>query len=375
MTLCPVESQPLLDVRIRKSSQATELYITARPKASADVAATAQGLFAAAAAILQEHDAAILQERVFATPQAMPALASARRAARGDLADGVEPTWLVVPPCEAGAISGLTVHAVAGRGRPEPVVLDGVACGRRLMMGDQTLLVGCNLQSTADGAPADQAAAMLARAEALLAAAGGHLRDVARTWMWLGDILDWYGDFNRVRNGLFEARGLRRPDRGGEMPASTGIGIGPAGGRCCTMDFVALPGGPRPRFLLAGGRQGSASSYGSAFSRAATARTPAGQTTFVSGTAAIDAAGETTCVGDAAGQIADTLACLEAVLADAGCASDDVVQAIVYCKTPHVERVFREQFADFAMPHVLAVADVCRDNLLFEVEATAMARG
>ena len=190
--------------------------------------------------------------------------------------------------------------------------------------------------------------------------------------MWLGSILDWYGDFNRVRSEVFTARGLLRPDATGNLPASTGIGIGPAGRQRLRDGLRATLGASRPRFLLGASRQGPASKYGSAFSRAAVAETPAGKTVYVSGTAAIDAAGQTTHVDDPRGQIEDTIENVRSVLRDAGACEQDVVQAIVYCKNEQVEQLFRQEWGDLPMPYILAIADVCRENLLFEIEVTAM---
>jgi enamine deaminase RidA (YjgF/YER057c/UK114 family) len=90
---------------------------------------------------------------------------------------------------------------------------------------------------------------------------------------------------------------------------------------------------------------------------------------YVSGTAAIDPSGATVHVGDAAGQIAVTVENVRAVFRDMGCGDSDVVQAIVYSKTPEVERVFLQQYGKLGWPLVSVIADVCRDDLLFEVEA------
>lgn len=369
-----IADQPLLDVHKRSAGGATELYITARPHQAGNTESQAGALMAAVAGVLSEHKAAIIQERIFAAPAAMDTLSQARRGAFNGLCDGVEPTYLCVPAGDCGPISGIQVHAVCGCRKPEVVTLDDQALGRLFTCGGRSYLGGCNIQADAAGSPAAQAREMLEKAEALLARAGGRLSNVARTWMWLQDILDWYGEFNTVRNELFLSRGLLRADAGGNMPASTGIGIGPAGRNTCAMDFIAVLGNQRPEFLLAASKQGAASKYGSAFSRAAIMPTPAGKTIYVSGTAAIDASGATTHLDDARGQIADTLANVYAVLADAGSGKEDIVQAIVYCKTPQVEQVFRQEFGDVPFPHVVAIADVCRSNLLFEVEATAMSR-
>ena len=119
---------------------------------------------------------------------------------------------------------------------------------------------------------------MLEKSEAVLKSAGIDLFAVPRTWMWLGDILEWYDDFNSVRNQFFTERGLLGAT-GVKMPASTGIGIGPNNGAICAMDLTAVI---EPKnalgYLDVGGKQESAYDYGSAFSRASEAVSPAGKT-------------------------------------------------------------------------------------------------
>ena len=372
MTSCEVNAGPSVDVRVSRSGPVAELFVSVRPGGRGDVATQATGLMDAAAAVVRQYQAAILQERVFAHPDAMEALVPARIEAYGQLLDAVEPTWLAVPESGCGLISGIQVHAVAGCGAATVLMAGDRASGRLLCKGPLRYVAGCNLQGDCAGSPAEETRSMLAKAEEVLVRAGGSLADVTRTWMWLGNILDWYGEFNRVRSEVFAARGLLRADATGNLPASTGIGIGPIGRRHCAMDFCASMGDGRPRFLLAATRQGAASKYGSAFSRAAVAHTPGGRTVYVSGTAAIDAAGQTTHPDDARGQIVDTIENVRSALRDAGSSQRDVVQAIVYCKNTEVERLFRQEWADLPMPYVLAIADVCRANLLFEIEVTAM---
>jgi enamine deaminase RidA (YjgF/YER057c/UK114 family) len=360
-----------VETRTRRAGKAAELHVCVRPLAPAAAERQAEAAMAAVAGILAEHGAAILQERVFASNAGIEAVRQARCRHLAPFDDGVEPAWLRTPANGCGEISGVTVHAVAGCGRPDVLPAGGCPAGRRLQVGSSSLVTVSGLRAAGADAPA-QARAMLLRAEALLTGAGGGLRDVVRTWMWLGDILSWYGEFNRVRSGLFRERGLLEADGDGVLPASTGIGIGPEGGGFCAMDLVAGIGAARPRFLLRAGRQGAASCYGSAFSRAAVVDSPFGRKVYVSGTAAIDAAGQTTHADDPAGQIEDTLQAVEAALREAGCGMDDVVEAVVYCRTPQVERLFRRRAESLRLPHVLAIADICRDNLHFEIECTAI---
>jgi enamine deaminase RidA (YjgF/YER057c/UK114 family) len=99
---------------------------------------------------------------------------------------------------------------------------------------------------------------------------------------------------------------------------------------------------------------------------------PAGETVFVSGTASINASGITTHVGDALGQINTTIENVRAVLKDMNCSDQNVVQVVAYCKTTEVEKVFNTVKATLAWPWVTVICDICRPELLFEIEATAM---
>jgi len=156
------------------------------------------------------------------------------------------------------------------------------------------------------------------------------------------------------------------------MPASTGIGVSPAGARVAVDLFAAWGKEDAMARFHAAGNQRSAYDYGSAFARASRVKMPGGQTVFCSGTAAIDAQGKTCHLNDADGQIRMTLDNVNAVLHDMQCSSDDVVQSMAYCATPQVEAHFRDNFAgQLPWPCLCMIGDVCRQDLLFEVEVTA----
>ena len=127
-------------VRPRRSSSAFG------PELRADAATQAASLMDAAAGVLRQYQAVILQERIFAHSAAMETLARARLQSYGQLQDPVEPTWLAVPENACGAISGMQVHAVAGCGSANVLSVAGRPCGRLLQKGSLHYVVGCNLQ-------------------------------------------------------------------------------------------------------------------------------------------------------------------------------------------------------------------------------------
>ena len=214
---------------------------------------------------------------------------------------------------------------------------------------------------------------VLEKAEAILQNFGADFSDVPRTWMWLGDILTWYDSFNQIRNDFFAERGLITEKEIQPLPASTGIGLLPLNNGNCAMDLIAVIEPSKSiKYLPSTGRQYCAFEYGSAFSRASVAITPGAETAYVSGTASIDLDGRTTNIDDPLGQINDTVLNVRSVLKDVNCQDDDIFQAIAYCKTPEVEKVFNSLKTDLNWPFLTVVCDICRPELLFEIEATAM---
>ena len=320
--------------------------------------------------VLNSEHASILQEWIFTVEEALDIVSSARRKAYGKVDDGVAPSFLVGGKGRCGILSGVQVHAVICPDRPEVLKLDGKPCGRIVKMPSRTYVT---LSAIPFGKSAQQARTMLEKAESVLKQLGNDFTCVPRTWMWLGDILSWYGEFNKVRNQFFTERGLIGKGSRQLMPASTGIGLSLGGGGQCGMDLTAvLEPTDSIEFLASIGRQQCALDYGSAFSRASCAASPAGRTVFVSGTASIDAKGATTHVGDAGGQIEATIENVRAVLRDMNCADTDVVQVVAYCKTTEVEDIFEKLKSRLDWPWLTVICDICRDDLLFEIEAMAM---
>lgn len=361
-----------LDVRGVESNGVSEWYLLATPDEDASPVDQARQAFSAVADALRSRNAAIFQERVFAPVDAVPDLRPLRIEVYGDLHDGVEPCWLA-----GGGQVAVQVHALGGPQRP--IAMNGVGKGhaRSFRHHDKTWITASDLGADPAVSPHEQARIALERAEAILSQSGGDLRNVARTWFFMDRILDWYGDFNKVRTRLFIERGVMTPGaRDDRMPASTGIGVSPARPGRCALDLFAVLGDPVAiRRYHAAGRQRSAYEYGSAFARAARVTGPASRTVFVSGTAAIDATGATCFVNDISGQIRMTMENVLAVLREMNCSPDQVVQAIAYCVNPEVERCFRSGwFKQLNWPWIVVAGDVCRGDLLFEVEATACQR-
>ena len=219
----------------------------------------------------------------------------------------------------------------------------------------------------------EQAAAVFPEMERLLARAGMAFSNVVRTWLYIDDVCDWYGEFNAARTAFFNARNVFETF----LPASTGIG-------CANLDGAAIMAGAfamKPR--RAGARaeivesplQAPAMAYKSSFSRAAEWIVPAGRRLFVSGTASIEPnSHEVAFVGDIARQIDCTMKAVLAILESRGYGWGDTARAIVYLKRPEFRAAWRAWLAANRLPETFAaetVCDVCRDEWLFEIELDA----
>ncbi|HJW24240.1 MAG TPA: Rid family hydrolase [Rhodocyclaceae bacterium] len=206
-----------------------------------------------------------------------------------------------------------------------------------------------------------------------------------RVWNYLADIngashgLERYRQFNIGRQQAFVGSGRLAE---GNVPAACALGVrsGPL-----TIAFLA---GRTPPVPLENPRQVSAYRYPAqygprspVFSRAAMVHLPGQEMLLISGTASI-VGHRTVHVGDVAGQTRETVANIEALLAEAGKVSRTGPFTLpeLNCRAyirdaadfPVVRQVVEEALGGAAVVYV--EADVCRADLLVEIEAVASHR-
>jgi len=325
-------------------------------------------LFTRLAAQLAEAE--IVHLMVFGAVSASPAAEEAMRRVFG-------PTEWPVTWVDGGAnglqpIDGLQAFAV-GAGQMVPIMLNGRVTGSVFVAGGfrHCLLGGLGPETVIATRP-DQVRQTLENLEATLDLAGFSFGDVARTWFYLDDLLSWYGAFNQVRTSTYG----RLKFRNGSLPASTGIsGRNPAGAALVVGAWALQPLNAAARVVeVASPLQCAAPAYGSSFSRAMEITSPQDQRLLISGTASIAPAGQTLWQGDIARQIDLTMEVVEAILQSRGFDFSDVTRATAYCKNPAVIPQFlswcdARELRSF--PVVTTQCGICRDDLLFELEADA----
>jgi len=280
-------------------------------------------------------------------------------------------TWVEGADCNGGPIAGIQVHAFTGN--VERIEFGGRVVGSVFTEGGaQQCLVGGLVPADRTLSRPDQTRRALEDLQTILARAGFALADAVRTWFFLDDILSWYGDFNRVRTEIYSGVKFRT----GSHPASTGVGAKNTAGAALAVGAWAMqPLNSSVRAeAIASPLQCPASAYGSSFSRAMELTSATGRRLLISGTASIAPGGETLWPGDARQQVAQAMQVVEAILRSRGFGFSDLTRATAYFKRRADAQTFAEWHAarGLRLQHaVLVRCDICRDDLLFELEADA----
>jgi enamine deaminase RidA (YjgF/YER057c/UK114 family) len=361
-------SAPGLELMAVEAGPLVELHATATPVGNEPPEFTVRRL----AALLNAWDAIAVRTIAFGSVKSAAATHAALRQSLDD--PGTPMTWVEGGACDARPLAGIQVHAVAGT--QVTTLAQGRTIGRLWKDASATHCVFSGLGAQDTSAPRiEQAHASLGVLAAELARAGMTFNDVVRTWFYLEDILDWYRDFNRARNEFF----LQARLGPGNVPASTGVSSRNPGGSAVALSAWGIkphdPSAIGVR-MVPSPRQCPAPAYGSAFSRAVEVQSPGFRQLLVSGTASIGPAGETKHVGDVAAQIECTMEVIQAILESRGMTLANTTRSTAYFRSGldvarFVEWLERHELR--SLPVVNACCDICRDDLLFELELDAIA--
>ncbi|HOD49983.1 MAG TPA: endoribonuclease L-PSP [Candidatus Hydrogenedentes bacterium] len=357
-----------IQTRIAQRSGYQELFITAAPLPGQDLGSLLLDVF-------QEIDArraSVVSHEIFGVSRRAGDAAFERLvAARGEI------TWPVLwisegadaePPAAAVQLWAVTDLEVS------PVLHDGRSIG---VCYEDASAAYCRLGGIL---PADislaegmQAISVFEQMEAGLETADMNFHDVLRTWFYNDKITAWYPQFNQARDTMFKRWRVFE----GFVPASTAVGGSNAFGAALTGGLIAVKAkdGSVKRRPLPSPLQCPALDYGSSFSRAVEFETDDHRRVYVSGTASIAPEGHTVFIDDIEGQIARTMEVIYAILESRGMDWKDVCRSIAYFKEPKEFGLF-PQYCEAQGISDLPVAyvkdDICRDNLLFEVELDAI---
>jgi enamine deaminase RidA (YjgF/YER057c/UK114 family) len=307
--------------------------------------------------------------------------------------------FVLEPPCDGAALA-LEAWAIGGKAvrveRPSPQVLT--------VSYDHVRWVYCagiKPRAAVRGTYA-QTVDALEQMRTGLVQAGSRFEHVVRTWFYLGAITELegecqrYQELNRARTDFYRELPFHcsRASTGAPKsiyPASTGIGMS---GRGLVLSCLALETRRDDVFLLPleNPQQTPAYAYDSKyspqspkFSRAVALGLGNYITTWISGTASI-VNSETCHLGDIGKQTEQTLDNIECLISPENFARHGVKGTGARLHDLAKYRVYLKRAEDLAkcravcqrklgpVPVIYAVADVCRPDLLVEIEAVAFSR-
>jgi len=341
---------------------ATAYFITAQ--ATED---NMQEVFGHVSDEMEKRDAKIAFQYLFGGRQFHPKVVSAIEKLDWPL------TLLHGDACSGETITGTQFIALSGA-KFNPVMDGGRLVGnwydtedaRYCLLGD---IRADNLSLSRE----EQTRAVFEKMEALLQQADMEFTDIARTWIYLNDLLEWYDEFNIVRSQFFKERGVFEK----MVPASTGIGAGSAVGEAMVCALLAV----KPKhdgvkvFAVPSPLQCPALDYESSFARAVEIDQPGSRLLAISGTASIEPGGKTAHIGDCEKQIELTMEVVHSILVSRGMDWADTSRAIAYFKdiaeAPLLEKYCAEHHLP-ELPVAISHADICRHDLLFEIEIDAV---
>lgn len=383
----PISSGPGLFTLHRRAAGEGLALLVAQAAWGGDATQAARAAYGEISRVLQDQGLTIVHERLFGSLKVKAAVMSARDAAfRASKlpADGPY-TYIQGQPPWGEGFAGAIIQAVSCRNPQDEVwtvMHQGKPAGKGWRRQDTTFLLLQNIQGLVIG-PQEvntrplQTKRLIRRAADILQSQGASYRDVVRTWFYLADILDWYPEFNRARTAIYGQFGLLPGQDNGHLglPASTGISGKVHTGAACAMDVLAAvgPKASRPPVKqLSNPGQQDAFQYGSAFSRGALLRQSDVTLIQVSGTAAIDEKGASLYHDDVRAQIDCTFDKIAALIGQEGAALTDIAAACVFVKRPKDALAYQERAAARGLqnlPAIIIVADICREELLFEIDA------
>ncbi len=283
-------------------------------------------------------------------------------------------TWIQGDACQHGVIYSSQIAVIAG---PEltPVRLGDQLLGYAYETENARF---CRLAGVrpddVSASRQQQTRSVFDQMAAALEQCGMQFKDTVRTWLYLDRLLDWYEEFNQVRSRFFEEQGVF--DR--IVPASTGIGASNPYGAALVADALAVvPKNDTCRIAaVPSPLQCPAINYKSAFSRAIELSFPSYRQLLVSGTASIHPDGTSAYLDDPVAQIDLTMRVVESILHARDMDWSDLSRGIAYFKDSKDVALWD----DWCLRHPevprfplgISHADVCRDDLLFEIELDAV---
>jgi enamine deaminase RidA (YjgF/YER057c/UK114 family) len=378
-TLCISPFTIISDIR-QKSDVWTKHYITISLNEAVYDTLKLEKVFSKLFEYIKNDNLLILQEKIYGLFSDRKKIISVRNNIKIDEKSIAPITFIEGAPCIGGMLAG--IHIIAISFDPAKADVKAIEYNKKPVgkifetkAFKEIFLSGISDYKKSDS-PKEQASFMFYKVKKILEKEGCDIDKIIRTWIYFPRLLDWYDDFNEARTECFKKFGLISDDTS-YLPASTGIQGKRFDKEECFMDvFAFIPKDNTQKIsIMKNIRQNEAYEYGSSFSRGMKISDGKISQLHISGTASIDTAGKTIYEGDIQGQIIETLLNIASLLEKENSHLKNITIATVYCKNTEVYEKAKKMIKSFdleSIPFIFVFADVCREELLFEIDAIAI---
>lgn len=281
-------------------------------------------------------------------------------------------TWLH-GKCGCEHLTGIQIVAVSGV-KVTPVILDGEIVGN---IYEDDAAKYCELsnihsKNSIDNV-FDNSYSAFKKMDKALNSAGMDFGNVIRMWNYLDKLLTWYDNFNVMRTAFFTEHNIF----GNIVPAATGISTENSN----NTPYVGALFAVKPKkeyvnyFSVDSPLQCPALDYKSSFARAVELDMTEYRYLSISGTASIERSGKTVFHNDVLKQIEFTMKVVEAILESRNMNWINTAKAIAYFPYINDIYIFQKYLNDNNYPDIpiaYSHTDICRDDLLFEIELDAI---
>lgn len=208
--------------------------------------------------------------------------------------------------------------------------------------------------------------------------------DIIRTWVYINDIKSNYEKFNTARRKFFENHSISYSTNSNDLPASTCIEGKADTNSNISIDLVCIDKNSaktnntnirRIYNKYQNEPEGNTYLFKPTFSRAISIENNNYKEIQISGTASINEYGETLYVNDGYKQIENTLMNIKEILSSNKMSFEDICQATCFFK----DRIYYFDYLNVlekmkinSITSSLVIGNVCREDLLFEIDAVAI---
>lgn len=278
-------------------------------------------------------------------------------------------------------VAGIIIHTVDSNTKVKYIPDHGTVYGSQYKIGavERLLVEGIQDPLIASGF-SQTVAAEYNKVDRILSRTGFDPSNLVRTWHYIHPINEHYVAFNKERKAYFQRSNIGYATQPECVPASTCIE-----GKCrktgySTMNlyYIKKLDNVRIKRVYSSDQKEADSTsyqYGPTFSRALYVAQAGLKELQISGTASIDQDGKTQYIDNPFRQIERTLLLIKGLLMQADMVFNDICYATCIFKNPSDYSTFREVMRKLGLPdfpHIAIKGNICRDDLLFEMDAVAI---